>query len=291
MLRTIDDLRVDTLAVKDLIARAMNLSRWYDAWKEVDAGGYSYTVDVAGSHQRAPGIHASEISNCPRKAVYTMLGTEQRKEGQDVSMQRRFNVGHAVHAMLQNEMKLMSEWMSTPELSLTFEDEVAIGPDLQQTANQWNIHSACDGLFTFKYMGAPYLRVGLEIKTKSDKEYTKLKAPEPMHLEQTCVYMKALDIPLMWLLYYNKSNSSYTNSEAPFLFKFDEGLWEKKLVPRFKSFHAAAEANNIPAAVEGFYCRWCPYRWTCNPKSLQTNQQFGAAANYFKPSSLRLPGW
>jgi len=138
-------------------------------------------------------------------------------------------------------------------------------------------------------MGETYLRVGVEIKTKSGPEYEKLTAPEPDHLEQTMIYMAALDLPLMWLLYYNKSNCNYTSTAPPYLFKFDRSMWEGKLLPRFLMFNQKADTSDLPSPVEGFYCQWCPYTWTCNPASLNV-QRRGAATTVHSPRALRLPG-
>jgi len=287
-LTSIADLETNPPEVnKNFVAQAMGLSTWYDQWKQQDMGGYTYTVDVVGSKGRSGGIHASEISNCPRKAVYTMTGTEARPGEKNVGMQRRFNLGHAVHAMLQKEFELMCSWMNQEKVVIDFKDEVAIHPKLQEVAEQWDLHSSCDGIFTFWHMGNPYLRVGLEIKTKSALEYEKLTSPEPMHFEQTCTYMAALDLPLMWTLYYNKSNSNYTNSEPPYLFKFDKHLWHTRLKPRFSSFHQHAQQNKLPDRVEGFYCSWCPYTWTCQPKNAQTRRH-GASATLKNPGMLRI---
>lgn len=277
-------------ANKEFVARAMNLSRWYDQWKQQDPGGYTYTVEVGASRKRTAGIHASEVSTCPRKAVYTMTGMEQHEGERKVNMQRRFNMGHAVHAMTQKECELLAAWLSQGDQTVTFEDEVGIHPKLQEVAAQWGLYSSCDGVFTFAYQNVPYLRIGLEIKTKSALEYEKLKAPEPSHLEQTCIYMAALDLPLMWTLYYNKSNSNYTPTEPPFLFKFDSNLWQSKLIPRFREFHRMAQTGEVAPAVEGFHCQWCPYTWTCQPKTLNSRQPWGTAKTMQVPGALRLPG-
>ncbi len=275
---------------KEFVARAMNLSSWYDQWKQQDPGGYEYVVEVGAAKKRAAGIHASEVSVCPRKAVFTMTGMDQYAGERKVSMQRRFNLGHAVHAMLQHEFKIMAAWLSQGDQTVAFEDEVGIHPSKQEVAAEWGLYSSCDGVFTFSYQGYPYLRVGLEIKTKSALEYEKLKVPEPTHLEQTCIYMAALDLPLMWTLYYNKSNSNYTPSQPPFLFKFDRSLWDTKLTPRFKEFQRMAQAGEVAPAVEGFHCEWCPYAWTCQPKSLKYRQPWGTAKTTQVPGALRLPG-
>lgn len=289
-LATINDLKENPPEVtNEFVTRAMQLSSWYDQWKQQDMGGYSYTVEVVANKQRTPGVHASEISKCPRQAVYTLNGTEPRAGEKNVNMQRRFNFGHALHAMTQKELELMCAWLNQGQKLITFEPEASIHPSLQDVAAQYDIHSSCDGVFTFWYQDEPYLRVGLEIKTKSAPEYEKLNAPEPAHLEQTCVYMRALDVPLMWLLYYNKSNSNYTGASPPYLFKFDEHIWTTKLVPRIEEFRQLSQSGELPLRVEGFHCGWCPYRWTCQPPSQYGSKRVGAASTVQSPGSLRIP--
>ena len=219
-----------------------------------------------GDSQRAAGIHASEISKCQRLLTYAIKGEERRSvkaENADVNMRMRFELGHAVHAMLQSDFHCMCERFNG---ALTFEDEVRISPALGGTAAQYNMHSSCDGVFTFFSEGQPYLRVGVEFKTKSDGQYTKMVKPDEDHLEQTCLYQKTLDVPLMWLFYYNKSNSNWTSSEPPYLFQFDAYLWDKKLEPRFTAAIATVQAGGpLPPKQEGMQCGWCPFAWTCQP--------------------------
>lgn len=271
----------------------MELSTFYDAWKTQDTGGYSYTVDIPGSETREPGVHASELG-CLLRVVYSLLGVERRPatdtDAKRTNMKMRFNIGHAVHAMLQHELKLMCEWLVG---DVQFQDEVRVNPEIGGPAAQYLMRSSCDGIFTFYppredyTVNVPaYLRVGLEIKTASEKEFDKLVKPKDEHREQTCLYMKALNLPLMWTLYYNKSNSNYTKSSPPFLFQFDHALWTSKLEPRIQSAHQFAQAKQLPPREEGFYCRWCPFAWTCNPPS--ANRKYGPTSAVHNPGALKV---
>jgi hypothetical protein len=293
-LTTTEDLRTAPPEfVKECVARAKQLSSMWDQWKMQDKGGYQYTVDVSGASGRAAGVHASEVSNCLRKLVYGCQGIERRGDNKQLHMQKRFNLGHAVHAMVQEELRRMCEWLNqgqTPESGaacITFEDEVRIGPDLQELAAEWNMHSSCDGVFTYWYGGVPYLRVGVEIKTESALEFEKLKKPRDYHMEQVTLYQAALDIPLMWLLHYNKSNSNTTESSPPWLFKYNRDLWERILEPRIAKAHHMASINNIPPRTEGFYCNWCAFGWLCQPPSVNKPTYRGPSAATVVPRALR----
>jgi CRISPR/Cas system-associated exonuclease Cas4 (RecB family) len=187
-------------------------------------------------------------------------------------MLMRFAMGQAVHAMIQHDWHRIAD---TSEGVFTFEDEVRIGPDLGGVAAQWNIRSSCDGVITIYEAGEPLVRVGVEIKTKSDKEYAKLKAPEKQHIEQCTTYQATLDLPLMWLIYYNKSNSNFTPSRPPYLFRFDRWRWEEDLEMRFAWATHAAETGLTPDRSEGVYCRWCQFAHTCQPAILNRRSKRG----------------
>lgn len=285
-LTTIADLKQPAASKAALIERAMQLGPWYNEFKETDNSSYKYEVDIGGEKERAAGIHASEISNCKRLMVYSIQGAQRKSvsgANADGNMRMRFSIGHAVHAMVQNEMHRMAARFNG---GLAFEDEVRINPSLGGAAKKWGMHSSCDGVFTFLNQGDPYLRVGFEIKTASGLSFPKMAKPDKSHLEQTCLYMKALDLPLMWIFYYNKSNSNWTGPTSPHLFQFDEHLWTKTLEPRFSSAIEQARTGNLPPREEGRHCNWCPFAWTCNPSN--SRRRAGTPSGALKnPGALR----
>jgi hypothetical protein len=248
----------------------------------------SITVEFRGERDRKPGIHASELSGCKRKMVYSLMGTPRRIQSheKDIGMQRRFDIGTMVHAVIQHEFHLMCAWYNSTQtqVCLTFQDEVKINASLGGLAAKYEADSSCDGSFVFWQAGynaegqlawIPFLRVGLEIKTASTDEYAKLKEPKKEHKEQTCFYMTMLGIPLMWVLYYNKNNQSYTSSEAPFLSKYNYHMWVNSLEPRIVEAFEMARDNKLPPRSEGMPCGWCPWGWTCQPNYLKPNRGYG----------------
>jgi CRISPR/Cas system-associated exonuclease Cas4 (RecB family) len=289
-LLTTEDLKQPQEVKTPLIERARQLSRYFEQYKAQDAGGYSYTVEVGGEKERAAGIHASEVSKCQRLVVYSISGVERKKnEGAtgDPNMQMRFNVGHALHAMLQNDMARMCDWINTSsgEVVLTYKAEQRISPELGGNAEQWGVYSACDGEFTWWHKGDPYLRTGHEIKTASGPSFDKNTKPEDAHYEQTTIYMATLELPLMWVQYYNKSNSYFTAADPPYLFQFDEHLWQM-LEIKFAKAHHQAETGQLPDREEGRHCRWCPFTWTCKPPNLQ-KRKYGPSTTARSPGALR----
>lgn len=270
-LLTIADLQRSPQELEPLLKEAENLGRRYFKFIEQDEETFSYDVTIFADSERAEGFHASELSGCFKRLVYTQTDVAKKPNPSDLNMKMRFRMGHAVHAMLQNDLTRMAD---RSQGTLHFQSELKIDPELQPVAAQYDIHSHCDGLLTFSrwypeyQQWYAYLRVGVEIKTKSDKEYDKLKKPEEYHLEQTNVYMKCLDVPLMWTLYYNKSNSNFTQPEEPYLFKYDPQIWDK-LLGRMDRAKEYAANGNTPPREEGMPCGWCPYAWHCQPSFLQ----------------------
>jgi len=271
----IADLDQSQQTLAPYMAMAQDLKdRYFDHIANDQDESFSYTVDVFGSKTRSPDIHASEISQCQRLMVYSMLGTERIPETKNVNMQMRFRIGTAVHSMLQNDWHRIAKKSNG---RVTFEDEVKINPSLGGPSEMWDLHSSCDGVVTIWEMSpdgvlVPAVKVGIEFKTASDKEFEKLRSPKSEHEEQTCFYMKALDIPLMWVFYYNKSNSNVSPSSAPYLFQFDHVLWDA-LEMRFVEGTHHVESGTLPDRKEGQQCDWCAYTHTCKPLKHQRQQQ------------------
>lgn len=277
-LLTIADLKRPEEELQPLFGQAQKLAELWLEFLRQDAEKYEYTVIDYGERERSPGIHASEMTKCQLKVVYSILGTERRvlSESVDVNMKMRMRLGTAVHAMLQSDFERMAIWYtkqySPAGYALSFQAELPIKKELQEVSKKWDLSSSCDGAFTFwRWDGqqwVAFMRVGVEIKTSSDKQFVDRKKPDHDHMEQTCLYQACLDLPLMWVLYYNKSNSNFTTPYAPWLFKFDSHKWENELLPRFATAHQHAQTQQMPDRTEGMHCQWCPFAWKCNPKVL-----------------------
>jgi hypothetical protein len=261
---TIADLNQPAEYKATYVSHAMALEGLWHAWKEQHDGSLDITIKKGSGVERPPGLHASEISGCQRRLVYALQNTPKVIRN-TVNMQRRFDLGTAVHEIVQWEFKEMCRWLGG---SILFKPEVTISPQSSAAAEELNAYSSCDGIFEFYHQGSCYLRVGLEIKTMSDKEFDKTKAPKEDHFEQTCFYMRMLDLPLMWVLYYNKSNSFTTPGAAPYLYQYNPRLWDNTLRPRILAAYQMAHNNQLPAKQEGMPCDWCPYGHTCKPSYL-----------------------
>jgi CRISPR/Cas system-associated exonuclease Cas4 (RecB family) len=268
-LTKIDDLLDPHNDWKPLLEHVASIQTILEHYKRVHRDRRKFEVFMTGNEDRAPGLHASEICSCLRQATYSLLGTKKKAdtENVDINMLMRFDIGTSVHSLLQNEFKLMCAYTNG---QLSFEDEVRINRDTHPLAAQYDLSSSCDGIFTFKNAdGTPYMRVGLEIKTMSDGEYSKSNQPKEYHTLQGTFYQKLLDLPLIWYLYYNKSNSNYTPPRTPWLVPFNTNTWNR-LEDRAQQAHRHVQAGTLPEREEGMPCRWCGYATECMPATLKS---------------------
>lgn len=255
-LLTIKDLlEGDPAEVDSMVARASGISETYENY---------FAEDEGDSHTRAPGLHASEISGCERKAVYSLMATPRIEQSAPV-WRRRFKIGHAIHKMFQDDLERMA---GKKRYFIDFVPEVRVHPCMEQPlAAKWDIHSHTDGIFTVRESedGPPLYRVILEIKSEAPASYEKLQAIKDEHVEQAHVYMACLDVPLTWFLYYNKGNQNFTPSTNPnFFLRFNPKTWEK-LEERFERMHVAALNNTLPDRKEGLPCEFCAFSHVCKP--------------------------
>ena len=263
---TIKDLARGEANIRAVFAQIAALRERYIEHVEQDDSGTEYTVCIEATGRRSGGIHASESSWCERKVVYSLCGTKRKHNPRAGQMRRRFQMGHAVHPMIQNDFRAIAARSGG---RLRFDAEVPVSPELEGLARLWEIRSRCDGVFTFcNRRLRPIAKVGLEIKGVSDGEFAKLRQPAPEHREQGTIYQVALDLPLMWTLYYNKSNSNISTASPPFVQEFDASLWHE-LEERFRRAHKHRDQRTFPERQDGFHCGWCDFAWKCRPPYLE----------------------
>jgi hypothetical protein len=265
-LLTIDDLHDPSNDWKPLLEHVAWLGTAYEQWKVRDKGGRDVLVHFGDNTRRSPGLHASELNTCIRQAVYSLREEKRKGSNPDLNMQQRFDLGTMMHALWQAEFE---EVCVSTMGRVSFEDEVGISPEMGGLAQQYEFASHCDGVFTFcDDAGNPYLRLGLEIKTMSADEFDKATKPKDQHIQQATLYQRLLDLPLVWYLCYNKSNSNWTRPAAPWIVPFDNNEW-RKLEDRARQAHLHRAAGTLPDREEGMPCKWCAFSDLCNPTILK----------------------
>jgi CRISPR/Cas system-associated exonuclease Cas4 (RecB family) len=234
---------------------------------------YSGHLSKDDSHGRNPGIHPSEISECHRRAFYTMTNTK-KKGGIDPKWVLKFNHGTALHEMIQNDWTNIS---SESGGLIEFVPEIEITPNTCEVSKRYKIYGHCDGVICIKKIDSngelvDHIRMGLEIKSISPRGYESLTSPKPAHIEQAHVYMKCLDLPVMWLFYYNKGSDYYTKPEGKFLVKYSHIVWDK-LEERFNNWLDHVERGTQPEKNDGIGCEFCSYTWLCKPKYMRAKNR------------------
>ena len=255
-IKELDEVRKNNPGKTELVGSMM--SELYDEYT-------NFIVSRKDPYVRSAGVHASEVSGCLRRMVYSMKGTEPNVEF-DISWKKRFMVGHAIHDMLQKQFIDFSACMHKKNWNLRFEKEVAINPKTSEVAKEFNIHSSADGLFTLSDESNTLLRCVLEIKTESPISFTKLTKPKPEHVEQAHVYMACLDAPFTWFLYWNKGDQNHTQPMGKFLIEFDHNIW-KNIVSKINKANSFLELQELPNREESPLCSFCSYSYTCEPSS------------------------
>lgn len=250
---------------------ASDLKDIYEAFIKKDDDDVVFTAGWHGAKSRDNGIHASELSgSCQRPTWYSLRGVERKDNELDPFWKKRFRIGQMYHAMIQDDWRRLCEKSGG---LITCQREVRIHPSLQSVADQYNIHSSGDLVINFhdQPWGAVIMRIGVEIKTESPDEFPKVTSPRPSHLRQTCVYMRCLDLPLMWTMYVNKGNQNIHPSTPPYLYQFDEALWNQ-IEGEVRQIRHLATINEYPARSEGISCQFCGFSWECKPASLAKKQ-------------------
>lgn len=251
---------------------ASDIGVLYEQFIRTDDADVEFMAGWHGAKSRSAGIHASEMSGGCRRPVWYSLKGEQRQDNElDPFWKKRFRIGHMYHAMIQEDLRRFCENSGG---FYTFESEVKIHPELQIIAKEYDIHSSSDGVIGFRDHpnGPVVLRLGLEIKTESPAQYEALKGPKEAHQRQTCVYMKCLDVPLMWTMYVNKGNQNVVPSKHPYLFPFDFKLWGQIERETKEVIHLSV-VNELPDRTESIVCEFCGYSWTCKPPSLEKKKK------------------
>ncbi|WP_394831740.1 hypothetical protein LVJ94_35025 [Pendulispora rubella] len=264
---TIDDLWGPPDEVAARIQDAKQLFRLYE----------EYIRFQPDDSVRPPGIHSSELSRCVRWAFYSLV--DHRKIPTTKPFwKKKFKLGKAIHSMIERDFAGMAARTRRLRRAgapagdgfiVEFQANVLCSPELQPLCARWNIWSEADGVFVFREhaYGPAIVRVGLETKSMGKEEFAALRTPEPEHVEQVHTYMAALELPLMWLVYYCKGTDNITPSEAPFLLAFDPVVWAGTEA-KIRLVHEHAARGEAPPRQESIACDFCPYAWDCQPTRL-----------------------
>jgi len=196
-------------------------------------------------YERSVGtIHASSAHQCVRKLYYDVVGELRPKMIIDAKLAITFQIGHAIHGLLQTAMRNMYGDMFKEEVKIDLPDAFVYG-------------SSVDGVIDLGFA-----RVVLEIKTIG-KEFVKLRGPKPEHIVQAnSVYATATDAPFVCTLYVNKY---YPHDFKEYIRPYDNGAtaeWYKRKVDKVAD--ALTDGKPPTPDVALYKCKDCSYSETCS---------------------------
>jgi CRISPR/Cas system-associated exonuclease Cas4 (RecB family) len=208
------------------------------------------------SEPRYPGIHPSQLPHaCLLKVYWEMEG----REGQEKHESRTlftFDIGHAVHHMLQT-YGMKGAWgaMYTPESRINSTTSMLAGElFVVGSADAENI------LIIDDIPNSPIYELGIihEYKTIKQENFQKLTKPKPEHLRQATIYGRLLDRPVVVYLYVNKNDSNMSDYPV----QYDPGMWQP-LEEKARLLLGYYESEQEPQATTGYHCQQCPYAYGC----------------------------
>ena len=197
-------------------------------------------------------IEPSSIDGCSRKLWYQLQGAP-KKDYVDDRLRLIFDTGHAIHEQLQSYFEAMWGWIDHPSLADdttdSFTDEASV------VIEDRFISGSTDGVRI-----TPVYRYALEIKSINHDGFGKLTKPLPGHPKQFHCYMKGLDVPFGYILYYDKNNSSMQEFAVP----FSTPLWDSIQVKT--DIVLEADEDGPDPDVKRWACKQCNYKAICEKR-------------------------
>lgn len=206
---------------------------------------------------RLPGIHPSQLPHpCLLKVYYEMDGKEA-KEKLEARTMLIFDLGHAVHDMLQGYGRA-GAW------GPVYSHEARLTAELQELSEELMIegHADAENILTIDDIpDSPYIyEVGLihEYKSINTNGFEKLTRPKPEHKVQAMVYSACLNRPIVVYLYLNKNDCSLSD----FPVAFDPEMWAT-IEGKSRLLKQHFIDKTPPPASTGFHCQQCAYVYDC----------------------------
>lgn len=211
--------------------------------------------------------HPSSLSGCPTASVYEKLGFSIPGAPFDARLLRIFDVGHAVHHMLQTQFVKagMVPEIAIPANDGKYESRYAVEVPIED--EEYKLRGTLDIIFDLK--GAKF--VG-EIKTKHSGSFAKMQdAQEDHKVQAACYHWKALDNG--WVntdyavcLYFSKDDSHMAEYKVPMTEQRIKALKDK--IDLMNSMVSAYAAGTFP---DPYYkesskppCRTCKWAQGCH---------------------------
>ena len=215
--------------------------------------------DKRGWIQKFPrhaGVHPSQLPHpCLLRTYWQMEGREERERHNPRDL-ITFDIGHAVHHMLQS-YGLDGAWgpVYQPEVHMTE------GSHPLATSLMIEGHADAENILVIDDIpNAPIYEVGCvhEYKTIKTENFKKLTRPKPEHKQQAIIYSAVLNRPVVVYLYVCKNDSGMSDYPVA----FEPEMWASA-EQKARLLIAHYESEQPPQAAPGYYCNQCPFLYCC----------------------------
>ena len=233
---------------------------------EKSTRGYLYSLnDIIQSRDIDGLFHPSGIGYCSRKLQYHYL-TEPPVHKISSSTRSIFDLGHAVHDMLQARLSKVLEWRFK-DLDVDFILNVEESITDTNFAREHELAGSADGVIRlFSSTNEEHIStIVYEAKSISSKGWAKLRSPLIKHRMQASIYAKCLESELILFEYYCKDNS---RSKWYLIDRDDEAL-ESAMRQIEKVSTATKKLKLVPREGSTYECQDCPYLESCLPEGVQ----------------------
>jgi hypothetical protein len=236
-------------------------------------GAYVETLAKTKRDNRQGVFHPSTVGMCGRRNVYDFIRTPAIPtiDPDDFEV---FNMGHAVHALIQGKLAEVGQTLKPKKIGYEFEAEVPCPKETDVLYQTFSIAGTTDGIL--KIWADTWRQHGiLEVKSIKDANFEKLREPKEDHVLQAHIYAYRFDCPVMWIWYFNKDTSR--RKVYPLVY---QQRYLDRALERFEGWLAHAHAGTLPDREESYWaCPRCEYRDTCKPAVLAKIRQKSASVS------------
>ncbi len=222
---------------------------------------YADYLESLVSDDRQGIFHPSAVGMCARKNVYEFTRAPQDRGSIPGDLQEIFDMGHAVHEIVQTRMEKMGVRMARRGISFKFSKEVRYDPFTDYLYLNYGIGGTTDGIIEVEQKGACQRGI-LEIKSIGDDGWQKLTGAKEDHLDQATLYAFRYNCPIIWIWYYNKN----TSKRRVFPYVYDPARLLRILEERYAIWLQHALDGTLPEREESYFgCKDCSYHQICKP--------------------------
>ena len=206
-------------------------------------------------------FHPSAFGYCIRKLQYHYLG-ETPVHKISSATRSIFDLGHAVHDMLQSRLRKTLEYRFN-DTDVEWDLGVEVSINDTSLAKEYELAGSADGLIKIK-SNEVTTNIIYEAKSISKKGWEKLTSPMAKHRMQASIYCEALDAPYILFEYFCKDNAA----SKWFLIEKDPVALSNAINAINKVRVATQKLSLVDREGSRYECGDCAYLEICKPKGV-----------------------